>query len=317
MATISRLPSGRYQCKIRRKGVNVSSTFRTQQLAKEWAKHTEDQIDLGRYNVKVAPMTVPELLEKYRREMTHRNKSWKVETYILRRLMVEFDGLTLDTFGADDVVAYVDRRQRAGIGPDTIRKDLAKLSRALETGKALWGCEFAENPVTVAKGVLKAKKTLGKGRERDRRISADEEAALLDSPIGHIVEFALETAMRRGEIANATAAHLSGDTLYIPETKTDKPRTIPLTRRAKEILEANPTGFGYAARSLSKMFLEACRANGIEDLRLHDLRHESTSRFFERHGLTIEEVAIITGHSDWRMLKRYTHLKAADIAKKL
>ena len=55
---------------------------------------------------------------------------------------------------------------------------------------------------------------------------------------------------------------------------------------------------------------------GIEDLHFHDLRHEATSRFFEK-GLNVMEVAAITGHKDLRMLQRYTHLRAEDLAKKL
>ena len=55
---------------------------------------------------------------------------------------------------------------------------------------------------------------------------------------------------------------------------------------------------------------------GIENLRFHDLRHEATTRLFEK-GLNIMEVASITGHKDLRMLRRYTHLKAEDLAKKL
>jgi integrase len=58
------------------------------------------------------------------------------------------------------------------------------------------------------------------------------------------------------------------------------------------------------------------RRVGIENLRFHDLRHEAISRFFER-GLSVPEVALISGHNDLRMLYRYTHLRADDIAKKL
>jgi len=53
-----------------------------------------------------------------------------------------------------------------------------------------------------------------------------------------------------------------------------------------------------------------------KDIRFHDLRHEATSRFFEK-GLNVMEVATITGHKDLRMLQRYTHLRAEDLAKKL
>ena len=55
---------------------------------------------------------------------------------------------------------------------------------------------------------------------------------------------------------------------------------------------------------------------GIEGLRFHDLRHEAVSRFFEL-GLSVPEVALISGHKDARMLFRYTHLRAQDLVAKL
>ena len=69
---------------------------------------------------------------------------------------------------------------------------------------------------------------------------------------------------------------------------------------------------------MSQAFERACephRAN-ISGLRFHDLRHEATSRLFEK-GLNVMEVAAITGHKTLDMLKRYTHLRAEDLAKKL
>ena len=58
------------------------------------------------------------------------------------------------------------------------------------------------------------------------------------------------------------------------------------------------------------------RDTGIENMKFHDLRHEATSRFFEK-GLNPVEVATITGHKDTRILMRYTHLRAEDLVKKL
>ena len=55
---------------------------------------------------------------------------------------------------------------------------------------------------------------------------------------------------------------------------------------------------------------------GIENLYIHDLRHEAISRLFEM-GLSIPEVALISGHRDPRMLFRYTHLRAEDVAEKI
>ncbi len=67
---------------------------------------------------------------------------------------------------------------------------------------------------------------------------------------------------------------------------------------------------------LKSSWRRACARAGISDLRFHDLRHEATSRFFEK-GLNVMEVAAITGHKDLRMLQRYTHLRAEDLALKL
>ena len=54
----------------------------------------------------------------------------------------------------------------------------------------------------------------------------------------------------------------------------------------------------------------------VEDWRFHDLRHEATSRLFER-GFNVMEVALVTGHQDLRMLKRYTHLKPESLVARL
>jgi len=67
---------------------------------------------------------------------------------------------------------------------------------------------------------------------------------------------------------------------------------------------------------LKGLWRRATRRVGIDDRHFHDLRHEATSRFFEK-GLNVMEVATITGHKDLRMLQRYTHLKAEDLAVKL
>lgn len=66
--------------------------------------------------------------------------------------------------------------------------------------------------------------------------------------------------------------------------------------------------FPYHHKSAGTAFTRACRALKIVDLHFHDLRHEGTSRLFEA-GFQIPQVALVTGHKDWKMLRRYTHLK--------
>jgi len=66
----------------------------------------------------------------------------------------------------------------------------------------------------------------------------------------------------------------------------------------------------------TQAFARVCQRANIQDLRFYDLRHEATSRLFEK-GFNMMEVASITGHKELSMLKRYTHLRAKDLAKRL
>jgi integrase len=208
---------------------------------------------------------------------------------------------------------------------DTIKKELGTLSQALEVAQSLLGIELPRgNPVKQVREGLQHTKTMRVNPSRDRRISASEESAILRqlTPLMQsAVALLLETAMRRGELCTAKRAHVSGATLHIPDTKTDQARTIPLSMRALEIMQALPSRsdgllIGLRPDSVTQAFARACKRAGIVDLRPHDLRHEAVSRLFER-GLSIPEVSLVTGHTEWKSLKRYTNLRAEDLVAKL
>jgi integrase len=168
-----------------------------------------------------------------------------------------------------------------------------------------------------------------KPRGRDRRVTETEIRRILDvtesAELRTIVILAVETGMRRNELASIVwnEIDLKKQTAHLARTKTDVPRTVPLSKTAIKALKdfgIKDEGrvFSLQAESMSQAFERACeshRAN-IANLRFHDLRHEATSRLFEK-GLNVMEVAAITGHKTLEMLKRYTHLKAEDLAKKL
>lgn len=84
------------------------------------------------------------------------------------------------------------------------------------------------------------------------------------------------------------------------------------------------SAFSTAKRRAQAAYRADCRASGSEprgcfltDFRLHDFRREATSRFFEEKGLDVMEVASMTGHKTLSMLRGYTALRAASLAKKL
>jgi integrase len=194
------------------------------------------------------------------------------------------------------------------------------------------------NPVSQIR-----KPKLPKGRDRrllpgelDRIVSASESPVL-----SSIVQFALETAMRRSEIAGMTwgQVDLKRRTVTLLETKNGEKRIVPLSSEAVRILAGLPRRidgnvWGMASDSITQAFIRAVsraqkayeksfeekRENPdplfLVDLTFHDLRHEATSRFFEK-GLNPMQVAAITGHKTLQMLKRYTHLKAEDLAELL
>jgi integrase len=129
--------------------------------------------------------------------------------------------------------------------------------------------------------------------------------------------------MRRGWLINIQSEHVELDlrTLYIPHTKTVEPGTILLSFHAIQLLsnlKKDEEGriFLITGKAIRMVWERLKKRVGIIDLHFHDLRYELTSRFFDI-GLNVIEVATITGRKDLRMLKRYSHLRAEDLAKKL
>jgi integrase len=171
--------------------------------------------------------------------------------------------------------------------------------------------------------------------ERDRRPTDKELESLFayfdansrnTIPMTRIVKFAIATAMRIEEICRIEWDTLDERTRTIlvpdrkdPRKKTGNHQRVPLLSATgidayqlmldQRAMRLNPARcFPYNAKSAGTAFQRACKKLKIVDLHFHDLRHEATSRLFEA-GLTIEQVPLVTGHKDWKMLKRYTQLR--------
>lgn len=327
MATHRKLKSGKHQFLIRVKGHKpITKTFRTKAQGRDWAIETEDKIRRGQYQdtARAEKILMKEIFEDYEKDvLPNKSRTWKS---INRNLIDYLGDYSLAKLTADHVVDFAYERLEECAG-ETVRKDIGYLSRVIDHAVAIKQYHIAANPCQLALKILRARDALAPGQERDRRLTEDEYQALIsykhvkDTHINKIVEFAVETAMRRGEIVNMQRKDRKGDTLHIPKTKTGVARTIPLSPRAVEILESLPARidgsvWGVKPDSISQAFGRMCASLGIEDLRFHDLRHEGTSRLFER-GWKIPQVAVVTGHRDWKSLKRYTNLKAEDLAREM
>lgn len=329
MAPITKRGPYQYRCRVTKNGHAVSKTFSYRKDADAWGHQVEAEFQRkGSLPVATAQrITFREAAERYRVEVFPRLAGGgKTESSRLGRLIGAFGDLPLAALETAHAASYRDQRLREGASPQTVKHEMGLLGRVLKQCEIDWS-------IPLPKGIITAqvrKPALPPGR--DRRLREGEEERLLDAArasrcqeIEPIIIIALETAARRQAIAKMRWEHidLNKRTWYIPlpNSKTTA-RTVPLSSRAVEILRALPRridGRVWALKrpdGITQAFDRVCRRGGIEGLHFHDLRHEATSRLFEK-GLNIMEVASITGHKDLKMLRRYTHLRAEDLAAKL
>ncbi len=332
MATIEKRGPYQYRAKIRKKGFEaVTKTFDFKKDAVDWARDVEAKMRRGTYfsTKEAESTTLTEALDRYEKEISSKKKSFAMEAYRINAWKKHsLSSRSLATLRGTDFAKYRDERLAKGKAPNTIRLELAVISHLFTIARKEWGIENLNNPI-------KAIRMPSPGKARNRRLVDDEEERLLNAcresrstGLLDVVILALETAMRQSEILGIKWPNvdLNKRVVYLPETKNGTTRDVPLSPRAIEILAqrnkirriaTDKVFFEWKdASSFKHTWIRAVLAAGIEDLHFHDLRHEATSRFFEK-GLNIMEVAAITGHKDLKMLKRYTHLKAEDLARKL
>ena len=316
MATIRKRGS-KWQVQIRRKHApNLSRSFARKCDADAWGRETE--VDADRRLLKHDPRildqtTVGDLIARYRDTISINKRDAKIEMDRLSRVLkLPIAKLSLSAVDASDFAALRDARL-SEVSAATMNRELAPLQHMFQIAMEEWGLPIPMNP-------LKLVRRPRNNNARDRRLHSGEEDRLLiaasQSKAGYIkpaICIAIETSMRRGEILNIEAEHLCERTnrLLIPKTKTHRPRTILLSQPAEEATRDLLKAYKRSrpSRNAFRLCWERTRARaGLEDLHFHDLRHEAISRYFEQ-GMTMPEIASLSGHSDFRMLARYAHAK--------
>ena len=318
-----------WQVQVRRKGRaasrvrSSSSPMRSLGHASRSLRRTKACLRFTRRSVALRWLDV---VSRYRDEVVPRKRGADRETLVLNVFLRHpLAQVALSDVTTGMVSAYCAERLRR-VKPGTLNRELDILRHALATARRSWDLPLAQN-------VFAEVTRLKNAAPRERRLHSGEQERLLlacvrcrNPFIRFLVQIALETAMRRGEILNMHWRDVSFEkrTLRIPITKNGHARTIPLSSRALALLrtlsDARTLGTERilpvtenAAKMAWKRLAKRAR---LEDLRFHDLRHEAISRFFEK-GLNVPEVALISGHRDPRMLFRYTHPRAEDVAAKL
>ncbi|MEX3629295.1 MAG: site-specific integrase [Burkholderia sp.] len=341
MAALTKTPSGTWKATIRRVGwPTVAKTFRTKRDAEDWARRTEDEMVRGVF-IQRAPSektTVADALDRYEREIVpiKKTSTQRREGARIRGLKAYFGKYSLAAVTPDLVGRFRDERLASGKANNTVRLELALLGHLFNVAIKEWHIGLIFNPVANIR-----KPSPGEGR--DRRLSNIEQAKLLaavdkhaNPMLGWIVRIAIETGMRQSEILSLRRSQidLARRVVRLTDTKNDSARTVPLTKLAATTLQQaleNPVRpidtdlvfFGEPGKDgkrrayqFTKVWNTIKKGTGLVDFRFHDLRHEAVSRLVEG-GLSDQEVASISGHKSMQMLRRYTHLRAEDLVKKL
>lgn len=335
LATIRQIKSGKWQVMIRKRGHGpVNKSFPTKAAAKAFAASTEAAMDNGSWTDvrELRSTTVGSVVERYIKEVHPIKPFGKSKMSTVRSVARDFENVNV----ADLTPAMLlDYGRRKDVSPSTLTHHMTYLAQAIDMARTLWGLSLPENPVRSAMSVMGQLGMTGSSNKRDRRLNPGELERLLlaagDHWIAPVIEIAVASAMRQSEICRLSWSDIDTDKGEIlirdrkdPRRKKGNNQVIPLFPEVKQALSRAQNYKSTGDRvfpvresaSISDRFALVRQKAGIEDLRFHDLRHEAISRFFER-GLSIPEVAAISGHKTWEQLKRYTQLKPADIKKKL
>lgn len=354
MATIRQTIHGTWQVQIRRKGYPTQTrTFDKKLDGEVWARDVERDMDKGEFKDRrnAQDTTLYEVLQRYLERDVPKLKSeesvkFRIEAFKSHK-MAKYSMAALTPTIIQD---WIDGRIKEGVSGSTVNRELTVLRAAIKKGILSFELNI-DNPVH---GTHRPKEA----PPRERRLFDGEEERILTAlevadrgDKGHfagpqntwmrpLVIFAIETAMRRGEILALTWPHvnLKKRTAHLVDTKNGTARTVPLTKRAVEVLEGLPRSidgkvFPVSENSLKlsyrraverarKRYENQCKADEVAtdprflvDLHFHDLRHEGASRMakiFMPH-----ELAKICGWKDLKMVMRYYQAKTEDLLEKL
>ena len=315
MATL-RIHGKKWQSIIRIVGRPIlAKSFQSKTDAKRWANETE--IKIRREDAGIAKIKFPSFRDislRYLNEVSIHKKCHRDERYTINSLNNEaWSEYPINKITPLIIGRYRDK-QREVVKDNTINRKLDVISTIYTTCKKEWGYPVVNPVLSIRRPKMSEPLTR---RLSDREINLLLKGNRTSEILRTIIDLALETGMRQGEILRIHPKHIEGNTLIIPIAKT-KPRTIPLTKRALEILKHATLPFNIKQDRLTKQFKRLCNHYGIKGVRFHTLRHQSLTNFMKVKKLDVPSTMLIAGHSDPRMLLRiYNNLKVEDVAKKL
>ncbi len=291
---------------IQRKGSRKQTrTFATKAMAERWARHIEHSIDLGD-TPQPAKGTLALLIRRYMEEVSdNREVGGKWERLRLGKFERDLGDLKIDSDMVGEFIKWRDDRLKE-VTSSTVRRELVVISAMFNYAKKEWRINV-KNPMADITWP-------SEGKPRTRRISPEEEQALLDKMgfdwdkppvllkdyIPWVFIFALETAMRCGEILSLTWEQVHEKWVHLDKTKNGDTRDVPLSSKARRVLEKMPKDGLTIFKIRSGSFDTQWRKIRPAGLHFHDTRATALSRLAPK--FQPMELAKISGHRDLNML---------------
>ena len=299
--------------------IRRSTGVKDKRLAEQIYAKVLTEIVEGRWfeRIEEKTRTFRELMERYDKEyFSHLPGSRRNYSYF-NQLVDFFGDYTLAEITPRLINEFKTARKAQGVKPATINRQITIAKRAFNVAIRDWEwCR--ENPfakVSSEKGATK----------RDRWLTFEEEERLLNaSPpwVRDLVLFAAWTGIRLGNIRELkwSQVDLFRKTIYLGKTKNGNPVVIPMNQKVFTLLKekmkirhlnhdlvfTTATGKPIEPGNLRRAFKRACKKAGIEDLRIHDLRHTYGTRLAQA-GVDLYTIAKLLGHQDIRTTQRYAH----------
>ncbi len=319
--------NGKWRVFIFKAGVRKTKVLNTKTAAQAWAAQTEADITTGKAGG-IPNKTFADLLNRYAEEVspTKRGERWE-RLRIGLTLRDPVASVHLRDFDSRAVAAWRDRRL-GQVSAASVHREWNLLSNACTIAVLEWKW-LRDNPFREVKRPAEpeARDRIATDDELDKLLFAlgyDKEATPLTASarVGAVMLFAIETAMRAGEIAGLAWSSVKLDKRFcrVEGGKTSAAkRDVPLSAEAIRIIEQMPrdadTVFNVTASQIDSLFRKAKGKAMIEDLHFHDTRHLAITRLARK--LDVLALARMVGHRDLRMLQLYYNESAEDMAGRL
>lgn len=329
MATIVQR-GNKWRVQIRLRGVTRSNTFERHADAKAWAARTESQILDGLQGNASRNKTFGDIAQRYLKEVTPQKRGKREESYRIGRILqTRLSTIYLADLRSQDIADWRDERLKEVSSASVIR-EITTISAICNQAMREWGL-LNDNPVLK---ISKPKPTKARTRRPTEQEIKDlchamlltedtTKPELVTQRVALALLFAIETAMRAGEICGLTwnDIYLTKRIAHLPITKNGSSRDVPLSKRAIEIIEKlkeidEQSVFAVDVKTLDVLFRRARDKCEIVDLHFHDTRREALTRMSKK--VPVEMLAKISGHKDLRILLNvYYRPEMSDIASML